>query len=250
MECPLCKTQHPLLAKGMVPDPNNPSFTSPIDDRGYAFCNCQNIFYTDWANIDQRIYDEAYSEKYQGKEFDKAYKNGADHYLPMLEKLTDIKNFCEIGAINPTILNEAKKKGWKTTRLDINPASTDKKHKIVIGDIEDPSISWALKNFDVIWASHLIEHLKDPIRAIVNMKDSLSNNGLLYVAMPDPYYINWANPESWGHWSIREHHILWDMDSFIEVVEEKGFECLYSKRFAFHRTFVCVKEYHLIFQKK
>jgi len=248
MECPLCKTQHPLLVRGTVVSPENAELKVDVLDRGYAFCNCRNIFYTDWSNMDQRIYDDFYASKYDGENINKSLKIGFDHYYPIITEFKDIKSFCDIGSINPTLLNEAKKKGWKTTRVDINLASTDEDHEIIIGDIEDPEIVNKLHS-DCIWMSHLVEHLKDPIQAMKNMHGCLSDDGLLFVSMPDPYYIDWSAPSSWGHWALREHHILWDMDSFIEMMEENGYECLYSKRYLSEMLFICIREYHLLFRK-
>ena len=245
----MCKTQHPLLVRGRVNSPENNELACDILDRGYAFCSCRNIFYTDWSNIDQRIYDDSYSVRYDGDALDAGYREGCKHYFPIIEKLTDIKKFCEIGSINPTILDEAKKKGWETTRLDICESSIDDNHTNIIGDIECPNIAEKVFDMDIIWMSHLVEHLKDPMTAMDNIYDSLADGGLAFISMPDPYYISWSDPRTWGHWALREHHIMWDMDSFIEMMEEKGFECVYSKRFLCERLFVCIKEYHLIFKK-
>ena len=249
MSCPLCKTQHPIIVKGYVPNMSDTTMFSPVEDRGYAFCNCRNIFFTDWSNIDYRIYDETYYKKYQHENYDKSYKKGTDYYFPILEGFAKINTFCDIGAINSTILDEAKKLGWETTRLDINETSKDKTHKIIIGNIEDLWIQEKLFGIDCLWMSHVIEHLKDPIQTIKNIHKILSDDGIIYIAMPDPFFINWNSPETWGHWSMREHHILWDMDSFIELMEENGYECVHAVRHGIKKTFICIREYHLIFRK-
>ena len=59
----------------------------------------------------------------------------------------------------------------------------------------------------------------------------LSQNGLLYVAMPDTFFIDFENKNvlAWD-WNCQEHHILWGMDSFIEFCEEIGLKCLFSER--------------------
>ena len=250
MECPLCHTQHPLLVRGNVPTQENPAEYLEVEDRGYAFCNCRNIFYTDWINIDQRIYDEAYHAKYQTEKVSESFRNGFNHYLPILKQLKDIKTFCEIGSINPALLDEAKKAGYETTRLDINPASNDGDHKNIIGDIEDTRTLLHLSKYDCIWMSHLVEHLHYPLGALQNVRNLLTDDGLLFVSMPDPYFIDWNCPSSWGHWALREHHILWDLDSFIELMEEIDYELVYSKRYGVERSFVCVREFHTIFRRK
>ena len=84
MECPLCHTQHPLLINGNVPTMEDMMVHKPVEDRGYAFCSCRNIFYTDWSNIDQRIYDEAYFDKYDNEKYCDSYRRGFERYYPFI----------------------------------------------------------------------------------------------------------------------------------------------------------------------
>jgi len=250
MECPLCHTKHPLLVKGIVRDLQT-DVMSLVADRGYAFCNCRNIFFTDWSNIDHRIYDQAYYDKYQFNQSDKIYEKYATKYFPLIIQLKDdIKTFCEIGSINTELLDKGKKDyGWNTLRLDINAASNGSEHSVITGDIENPEIVGQLQDIDLLWMSHLVEHLKDPISTMKNVYNCLSDDGLVFVGMPDPYYIDWAQPSQWGHWVVREHHILWDMDSFIELMDEIGFDCKYAWR-NLTQGYICTMDYHLIFQKR
>jgi SAM-dependent methyltransferase len=252
MSCPLCKTEHPLLVRGIVKNLEDESRLTLADDRGYAFCNCRNIFYTDWSNIDQRIYDQAYFDKYQHNDSKHIYEAYSKEYFDkLLSYNPGISSFCEIGAINNSLLNVAKEKGWRTIRLDINKASTDDEHEIITGDIEKPEVIKKLFDIDVIWMSHLVEHLLDPVQTMKNVHGCLNKDGLVFIAMPDPYFIDWSSPQKWAHWALREHHILWDMDSFIELMEELGYENLVARR-NLNATlkFICVLDYHLIFRKK
>jgi len=249
MRCPLCQNQHPIFVRGIVRDLENESMDTCID-RGYAFCNCRNIFYTDWDNIDQRIYDQAYFDKYQFNDSKKVYGEYVKKYFPIITEHKDIKKFCEIGAINNTLLDFGKDKlGWETIRLDINSASTDKNHRIITGDIEDPLIVNKLQDIDCMWMSHLLEHLKDPIQTLKNVKNCLADGGLVFIAMPDPYFIDWATPSTWGHWALREHHIMWDMESFLQLTRELGFKTIYSKRNLVSDKFICCMDYHIILKK-
>ena len=220
-------------------------------DRGYAFCNCRNIFYTDWENLDQRIYDEQYFNKYQWNGSKGVYEEFVKKYFPIILEHKEVKTFCEIGAINKTLLDVGKEKyGWDTICLDINECSKSENHKTIIGDIESPEIYKKLSNIDVIWMSHIVEHLKDPIQTMRNVYNILSDKGIVFVAMPDPYFIDWNEPSLWGHWVLREHHIMWDMESFVELMKELKFELLYSTRNIETNRFICCLDYHLLFKKK
>lgn len=250
MECPLCQTKHPLLVRGVVRDLENNDLMTEVRDRGYAFCNCRNIFFTDWSNIDKRIYDEAYFDKYQYNGSKDIYMEYVKKYFPIISEHKNIKTFCEIGAINNTLLDVGKGKfDWETIRLDINSSSKDSTHRIITGDIEDDDIVSKLNNIDCIWMSHLVEHLKDPIQTLKNVRDCLSEKGLVFIAMPDPYFIDWDASSQWGHWSLREHHIMWDMESFIELMAELGFGIIFKKRNLLSGKFICCMDYHLIFMK-
>ena len=246
MECPLCMTKHPMYVRGIIKN-HETGTESLVEDRGYAFCNCRNIFYTDWSNIDQRIYDQDYFDKYQFEGIDELYNSYSAKYFPMFFK-HGIKNFCEIGAINNTMLNTAKELGWDTLRLDINECSDEDGHKTIIGDIENPDIVRRLNQIDCFWMAHTVEHLKDPILTLKNVRECLSKDGLVFISMPDPFFVDWSAPSTWGHWALREHHILWDMDSFIELMEEIGFKLLHKQR-NLAAKFICCLDYHLVFQK-
>jgi SAM-dependent methyltransferase len=247
--CPLCGQSHPISFKGIgVMSDGKAEITT---SKGFSFCNCSNIFFTDWSNIEPAVYNDEYYKKYQ--EFStKGYLDGvvgyAKRYYPVFEEnRACIRNFLEVGAINDILLDEAKKKGWEVVGNDIFEHET--KHKQIVGDFENVKID---EKFDVIWASHVFEHFKEPLKVIDKCRDTLSGGGLLFIAMPDPWFINHAiihnSPTTWCHLHIREHHIMWDMDSFIDKVLERGFELILSKRNA-GIDFLTHGDFHLVFKK-
>lgn len=245
-DCPYCGMKHPVLVQGLVSHPEDGNVRNIVLDRGYSFCNCMNIFYTDWSNMDQRVYDESYEAKYNTDLMDKLmYKYVEAYYAPIKTINPSIKTFAEIGAINPVLLDAAKKENWRTICLDINPNIKYEDHEVKICDMEKGSLD---EQVDVIWASHIFEHFKDPLEVASNLYKSLNDNGILFVAMPDPSFIDWRDPHTWVHWHLREHHILWDMESFIEQLEKIGFTCKVANRND-GLGFICFGDYHLIFQK-
>ena len=246
--CPFCYTKHPIIVRGFVKNPETQE-AKIIEDRGYSFCNCKNIWYTDWDNTDLRVYDNKYREKYNIDQtrvlFDTCCK---DHFPIFKAHNKNIKNFLDIGAIHNGILDNAKKEGWDTTGLDINPSTSDGIHKRYIGNVEDSESLSYLENFDIIWASHIFEHLKNPLITLENLFNKLNPSGMLYIAMPDPFFIDWAHPYNWGHWTLREHHIFWDLQSFIEESEKIGFKCVYKNR-NLVAHYICTMDFQVIFQK-
>lgn len=231
---------------GLVSDDSN-QYMVKQKDKGYSFCNCRNIFFTDWKNIKKEEYNKDYYDKYSGENILKISGRIAEKYIPMIIEINKTaESFFEIGSINDRVLNVAKENNFSTTGLDINPHVKSKKHKIITGNFEEVKID---KKFDVIWASHVFEHFKDPIGCINRCKEFLEPNGLLFIAMPDPFFINWANPYTWNHWVVNEHHILWDMDSFIDCVLQQGFQIKHASRHVGVEFYLTSGDFHLIFEK-
>lgn len=246
-KCPYCKQEQPILVRGVVYNPENWE-KHIIHDRGYSFCNCKNIFYTEWRNIDQRIYDLSYKERY-GEPARTALKVYSKKYFPLLNKLNpDIKTFCDLGALSSDLVCQAECIGWKSYLVDLSEPIDSKGYKVIYGDVENPNTLRDGK-FDVLWASHLVEHLKTPIKTIAMLRENLNDEGLFFIAMPDPYFITWDSPYHWRHWWIREHHIFWDMETFIEEVERLGLRCVHKFRNDGSHNFIGIEDYHLIFKK-
>lgn len=221
--------------------------SEPCPDKGYSFCNCKNIFFTDWGNIDQGVYDAEYTVKYDTEIVLKMVTEFITAYFPCFHG-TYGKQFTEIGAANNYVLDYAKEQGWKTTGLDINENSPiKKKHGHVYGNIEHKHVVYQLPMSDVIWASHIFEHFMCPLEVAKDLFNKLNPKGYLMVAMPDPWFIPWVNPHAWSHWHIREHHIMWDMDSFIDEMLAIGYELCFSKRNDL--KYLSRMDMHLLFRK-
>lgn len=249
-KCPLCGMEHVWFINGLIEDKINNKFIKQ-KDAGYAFCNCRNIFFTKWENIKQTEYNENYFDKYNNElskdvmqRMYQLYENKFKEFNPTA------KEFFEIGCINGEILKSAKKSGYNVEGLDINPYTKSQEFKIINGDIEKEETINKLKTYDIIWATHVFEHFKNPLKVANDLFLKLNNNGLLFIAMPDPFFINWSNPYTWAHWHIKEHHILWDMDSFIDALLEIGYELKHNSRHVGLEWYTSSGDFNIIFQKK
>lgn len=243
-KCPLCKQENPIYVKGTKWSLESPDEKILIGDKGYSFCNCKNIFYTDWSNINQCVYDNEYVQKYEGTE--KILSRYSDLYFKHLD---GNGLFVEIGAISDALLDEAKNIGYETIGIDI--ASRKSNHKMRFMNFETMNISDDLDSIDVIWASHVFEHFKDPIHALDMCYKMLKDDGRLFIAMPDPFFITWGSDiYRWGHWNVDEHHIMWDRDSFIKEMEKIGFSIDLSKRNSGAGDTICWNDFHILATKK
>lgn len=242
--CPLCKQEQDIIINGWEDSKDTDLGDRKVvisEVKGYSFCTCRNILYTSWNNISQEVYNDTYTVKY-----DKAGTTTAlsryISYAPIVCEHTSGRDMVEIGCINPVVLDGFKKCGFNTSALDI--ISHDfKEHENITGDFEKVELK---KKFDVIWASHIFEHFKDPIAAVKKCYEELNPGGLLFVSMPDTYFIDWkVNPYQWGHWHLKEHHIMWNMVDFCNVLKEIGFEIVFAKR-NYGGDFICITDMHIL----
>lgn len=225
--CPLCGEVHGIMMRGLVVDME--TFKPVIcGDKGYSFCNCHNIFYTNWSNIDKTIYDTEYVDRYKHENIRTIAVNEIEKFYPILDVKKDNSSFIELGAIHDHVLDYVKAKGvTETVGLDI--MNHDSKHEFICSDFEDYEPQG--RKFDIIYASHIFEHFKDPGKQLDKCKEMLTPDGKLYIAMPETFFIDFKDGNGINFdWYVQQHHILWNMDNWIDYCKEHGFRVLYSER--------------------
>ena len=240
--CPLCgEMQEPVVAGTM--DHEDPALMLVDHSRGYSFCNCRNIWYTDWANMRQSKYDKKYSDRYDNSVTYKCLSNYFV-YNQIIRETHPTGSILEIGCINTGLLDQYKKHGWTTYALDIIPHDFIG-NRCISANFEE----WVTdQTFDVIWASHIFEHFKDPVAMVEKCHNLLNPGGYLFVSMPDPYFIDYHAVHRWGHWHLDEHHIMWDMESFCDLLKEKGFTINMARHNA-DVIMICIGDMHIIARK-
>jgi len=216
----------------------------PTHDEGYSFCNCKNIWFTEWRHIDQGSYfNPHYTEDHKQEGYKEHLHKLFEHYSRDLFIHGNTgKKLLDLGYVVDYFLDIAKNYGYETTGLDIAPHKGSS-HRLIQANFDKDTID---EKFDVIVANHFFEHIQYPIEAISKCYYMLKDGGLLFVSMPDPFQINWSNPNLWAHWLIRQHYIMWDMDSFCGEVEKTGFRTKFKIRNFDVRP---LRDYHLLFKK-
>lgn len=64
------------------------------------------------------------------------------------------------------------------------------------GFFDDRYIEKNIEKYDLVVLRHVLEHLKDPNKAIENIKSLLNDNGYLYLAFPNAMDFTWSRPLS------------------------------------------------------
>lgn len=87
------------------------------------------------------------------------------------------------------------------------------------------------RRFDVISASHVLEHLDDPIAAVESMVTYLEPEGVVVVSQPDPTgLLPRMIPTRWPGWVPSEHRWHFTLRSMTTVFERAGLNLVASKR--------------------
>ena len=224
--CPLCGEMHPAIMRGLTTDMETGEVKIAYD-KGYSFCNCRNIFFTDYENIEKSVYDIDYSNKYKTENVKQISIFEAEKYYEIFKHYnSSLSSLLEIGSVHDHVLDVFASKNIDVKGFDIIARNSN--HDIIVGDFENKVVD---ERFDVIYASHVFEHFKSPAHALKLCKRMLNENGLLYISMPDTFFIDWEtnNGIDWD-WHVKEHYILWNMESWIEFCEDNGFKCIHKER--------------------
>lgn len=133
--------------------------------------------------------------------------NLLEQYLPLKngagKKVLEVG--CAIGAFSKIL----KEREFNVTAVDISEFIIEKAKKLQkniefkVSDIEkEVGVN---DKFDYIFAFEVLEHLKDPKKALFNMKNALKNNGVIVSSTPiptkqtlaDPMHINVHSSQYW-----------------------------------------------------
>ena len=165
----------------------------------------------------EKIFDERcygmFFEKYNYKEmlsyyrFFRGWIRFLDGRLPLKsgkgKKVLEIG--CGIGAF-AKILNE---RGFKVDATDVSPFIVERAKKIHSGinfkTLNIEKVTRINEKYDYIFAFEVLEHLKNPIVALENIKKMLKDKGVLVFSTPfptkemlaDPMHINVHDPKFW-----------------------------------------------------
>jgi len=230
------------------------------------YLNPRPLYDEEFINIAYEEYDtESYFYTSKGELNAAEQKIYLDHKL-ILEQMESCLGrkgtLLEIGCMTGLFLKAAKDSGWKVTGVDISKKMIEHiKNNLGIEAYAAQYETLAFrKKFDVIYCSHVIEHIPNPNEWFTKFKKDLAVDGLICVNIPNQYsfdriikrfihkYVidrrtwdNWRTPDhlyeptiSAMNYIIKEHGLR-AIDYFTysskNVVPNKGFSCIYHRVF-------------------
>jgi SAM-dependent methyltransferase len=205
-------------------------------------CQCGVVFQKEQPK--HECYDTTYRVAYElAKESDIRGQYAAKIYTPIIEEATYGRMMLDVGFNTTYNLQFFEKRGWLVWGIDVNK-DLEGKGNIYHGDFEtydfspnidkeklkELEIKEVNRTFDLIWMSHVLEHFRDPIKALKKAYNLLSPTGIIYVAVPDIDFINKTGTAGFPHWKSREHYIMWTERALVRELENVGFNVILKHR--------------------
>lgn len=241
--CPFCRSEHTVFQWE----------TADLKNQVWFFYHCQNCYYyfiNPFPNNEQL--EEAYTHDYYGKG-EKKFS------FPLVEKVLDFfrsrrarelkkhlnsnieASVLDIGCGNGRFLYYLHKLGFKNLYgIELPGKSAERASKlpsltIKIGEIENATFDADI--FDAITLFHVLEHMKNPIQILQNIRLWLKDNGILMVSFP-----NIASRQAqkykgfWLHLDPPRHLNFIAPNDFIAQMKLLGFELITSQYFSIEQN--------------
>jgi SAM-dependent methyltransferase len=135
----------------------------------------------------------------------------------------------DVGCATGALLAALRDRGWEPQGVEISAAQAaygEARHSLPIfaGTLE--AASFPSGSFELVHASHLIEHLNEPGSFIDEAARLLAPGGLLVLTTPNAASLQaWLKGKDWRS-AIYDHLYLFSRRSLIALVESRGFSVL------------------------
>lgn len=144
--------------------------TEVLNDHGMG------LLYNDW--LDKEMLKVHYSKL--------PYSHYAENILGLIKKHFSKKNqvnLMDFGAGYGNFCSMSVKKGYTTYAFDLSSDKNDYMNNMGVTIIND--LSKYKNHFSFIWVNQVFEHVSDPLSIVKQLKESLTDDGILYIAVPD-----------------------------------------------------------------
>jgi SAM-dependent methyltransferase len=155
-----------------------------------AECNNCHFFYLTEVLSDMGmglLYNEWLDKEMLKVHYSKLpYSYYQEHMLGLLKKHFSKKQqptLMDFGAGYGIFVGMSVKAGFKTYAFDLSSDKNDFMDNMGVKIIND--LAKYKNSFDVIWVNQVFEHVSDPLSIVKQLKESLTDDGLIYIAVPD-----------------------------------------------------------------
>ena len=135
------------------------------------------------------------------------------------------KNILEIGAGQGQVMYWFEKEGFSITGIEpdennVKLINQKLNHgKCFVGTAENFQIE---EKFEIIWMSHVLEHLVNPVEFLKKIQRNLSSNGIFFIEVPNCENDSMLNSSI----TLLPHTLHFSKKSLINLVEKTGFKVI------------------------
>ena len=132
----------------------------------------------------------------------------------------------DIGCATGALLSDLSSRGWCVTGVEISPCAEYARNtrKLDVRNVPLEENKFSDNSFDVVLASHLIEHLNDPQIFLAEIRRILKDNGFCFITTPN---INGFQARLFGsRWrsAIFDHLYLFSDVTLSRMLKNAGFK--------------------------
>jgi len=160
--------------------------------------------------------------------------------LELINSYSKPGNLLDIGCGTGYFLKKCQENGWRITGTEPDQGAREKSKQItgkeIYASINDIK---AIKEFNVITLWHVLEHIHDPVKTLLKIKELLKDEGILIIAVPNhesydaKYY-----KETWAAYDVPRHLYHFSKTALNNLLQETGFQLLQTKPMIFDSFYV------------
>ena len=188
----------------------------------------------------------AYRNMYEGGEFYQDYQGRVTKYAHLFPQTYEIiekykpdkGSLLEVGCATGEFLNVGCQRGWQVIGTDASQSLAEvgkTKYGVeIIVSSSVKAIAWPAEQFDVVYASHVMEHLPSPSATLRELWRVLKPGGLILIQVPNEFedllYVlfRWLATKRYkrGGAPIFDHVYFFSPQTMTRMVEQTGFSLL------------------------
>lgn len=225
----------------------------------YQCSDCDLVYVWPIPSNLEDVYHEGYfncgeeQEQFGYVDYDKDKEPMREIFNIYLDKFTDLakhKSVFDVGSATGFFLDIAQSRGWKTAGIDISHYAVsqgrDRGHSVYLGELTLVDI---FEKYGVVTMWDVLEHVRDPKKYLMKVREIISEDGLLLVNTIDAKSL-WA--KFWGkRWNMiipPEHLFYFSKNNLVKLLEDCGFEILEvekrGKKFSLSYIFNILYNWH------
>ena len=217
------------------------SFKKALDCEGFCYVRCERCGLVQMnpqptAAVIARRYREAFGTDYlsyelanEGAFLDLQLLALKDSGFQKIEKQLlesgETPSLLDIGCATGALIFHLRERGWRVTGVEISPSAeyARRERALDVRGLPLEENHFPSASFDIVLASHLIEHLNDPRSFVREVKRILKNGGRLLVTTPN--IAGFQSRLFRGRWrsAIFDHLYLFSVKTLKALLVDAGF---------------------------